>query len=269
MSRPAPHFIRPPTASRLISTADAMANLIQVRVPSLLIVLAFAFVATATAQVPGTSTRIVAGGVALIVPSIDGFQIPIGQERAASALVEPFIIPKNRFLAALLSSADVRLLAASGAPKLDEYFVLQIPRSIENRTVSLTEFQQLRREIREAQEAGQLRISPTVKRQLIKASKQISDRSGSKITIGITEPIPLGVFEDTERSIGMTLLSRVSTTSHEARTNDLMLSSSVVTVVRGKLLYINGACTFNSMADVSRCNSYTKAWLSKLHAANP
>lgn len=246
-----------------------MANLTQARAPSLLIVLAFAFVATATAQVSGISTRVVAGGVTLIVPAIDGFHLPIGQERAASALVEPFIIPKNRFLAALLTSADVRLLAASGALKLDEYLVLQIPRAIENRAVSLAEFQPLRRGMREGQVAGQLRISPTVKRQLTVASKKISDCSGSKITISVTEPIPLGVFEDTERSIGMTLLSRVSTTAHEARTDDLMLSSSVVTIVRGKLLYINGACTFNSMVDVSRCNSYTKAWLSKLHAANP
>lgn len=241
--------------------------MIQARAPSLLI--AFAFVATATAQVPDQSTRVVAGAVTINVPAINGFQLPIGQERAISALVEPFIIPKNRFLAALLTSADIRLFAAGGALKLDEYLVLQIPRSIENRAVSLTEFQPLRRGIRESQEAGQLRISPVVKRQLTEASKQMSDRSGSKITISITEPIPLGVFEDTERSIGMTLLSRVSTRAHEARTDNLMLSSSVVTVIRGKLLYINGACTFNSMADVSRCNSYAKTWLSKLHAANP
>jgi hypothetical protein len=229
----------------------------------------FAFVATATAQVPDQLVRVVAGGVTINVPAINGFQLPVGQERSVSALVEPFIIPKNRLLAALLTNSDIRLFAAGGTLKLDEYLVLQIPRSIENRAVSLTEFQPLRRGVRESQEAGQLRISPTVKRQLTEASKQISDRSGSKITISITEPIPLGVFEDTERSIGMTLLSRVSATTLEARTDDLMLSSSVVTVVRGKLLYINGACTFNSMVDVSRCNSYAKAWLAKLQAANP
>lgn len=241
--------------------------MIQPRVLALLI--AFAFVATATAQVSDQSMRVVAGGVTIIVPAINGFQLPVGQERSVSALVEPFITPKNRLLAALLTNADIHLLAAGGTLKLDEYLVLQIPRSIENRAVSLTEFQPLRRGVRESQEAGQLRISPTVKRQLTEASRQMSDRSGSKITISVTEPIPLGVFEDTERSIGMTLLSKVSVTAHEARTDELMLSSSVVTVVRGKLLYINGACTFNSMADVSRCNSYAKAWLSKLQAVNP
>lgn len=240
-----------------------------IRTRALFLLITFAFVATATAQVPEQSMRVVAGGVTINVPAINGFQLPIGQERPVSALVEPFIIPKNRLLAALLTSADIRLFAAGGALKLDEYLVLQIPRSVENRAVSLTEFQPLRRGIRENQEAGQFRISPMVKRQLTEASKQMSERAGSKITISITEPIALGVFEDTERSIGMTLLSKVSAAVHEARTDDLMLSSSVVTVVRGKLLYINGACTFNSMVDVSRCNSYAKAWLSKLHAANP
>lgn len=246
-----------------------MADIVQIRVPSLLIVFTLAFIATATAQIPDQSTRVVAGGVTINVPAINGFQLPIGQERSVSALVEPFIIPKNRLLAALLTSTDIRLFAAGGVLKLDEYLVLQIPRSVENRAVSLTEFQPLRRGIRENQEAGQFRISPTVKRQLTEASKQMSGRSGSKITISITEPIALGVFEDTERSIGMTLLSKVSAAAHEARTEDLMLSSSVVTVVRGKLLYINGVCTFSSMVDVSRCNSYAKAWLTKLHAANP
>jgi hypothetical protein len=213
--------------------------------------------------------RVAPGGTVLIVPSINGFQIPIGQERAISALVEPFIIPKNRLLAVLLANNDFRTLSNGGNPKLDDYFILQIPRSIEDRAVSLSEFQSLRRRIRESQETGQLRISATVKRQLAEASKQMGDRSGTKITINISEPTPLGVFDDTERSIGIALLSKVRTDALEARTEDLMLSSSVVTVVRGKLLYINGACTFTSMNDLPRCNSYAKTWLSALHTANP
>jgi hypothetical protein len=148
-------------------------------------------------------------------------------------------------------------------------FVLQIPRSSEDRAVTLDEFQPLRRGLREQQKSAQIRVSPTVKRQLAEASKQTSDRAGVKIRISITELIPLGVFEDTERSIGVTLLSRVRGETHEARTEDLMLLASVVTVVRGKLLYLNGACTFHSMIDLSRCNSQINAWLSALHAANP
>jgi hypothetical protein len=248
---------------------NVVADKMKILPPSMLTLFALAFVAVANAQAPDNFMRVAPGGVILIVPAINGFQLPLGQERAVSTLAEPFVLPKNRLLAVLLTSADLRLFATGGAPKLDDYFILQIPRSVEDRAVRLTEFQPLRRGIRENQEAGQLRVSPTVKRQLAEASKQMSDRSGSRITISITEPIALGVFEDTERSIGVTLLSRVRAEAHDARTEDLMLSSSIVTVVRGKLLYINGACTFNSMVDLSRCNSYAKAWLSALHAANP
>ena len=48
-----------------------------------------------------------------------------------------------------------------------------------------------------------------------------------------------------------------------------MILASVATVVRGKLLYLNGACTFHTMIDLSRCNSQVNAWLSALHAVNP
>jgi len=241
----------------------------QTRAPSLLMVFAFVFVTTATAQVPDHSTRVVAGGVALIVPAINGFRFPNERERGVYALVAPFILPKNRLLAVLLTDGDLRLFADGRDPGLDDYFVLQIAHSIEDRAVTLGEFQPLRRGIRELQESAQIRVSPTVKRQLAEASKQTSDRAGVKITISITDPIPLGIFEDTERSIGVTFLSRVRAEAHEVRTEDLMLSASVTTVVRGKLLYLNGACTFHSMIDLSRCNSQVNAWLSALHAANP
>ena len=246
-----------------------MADIMQTRVPSLLIVFTFAFVASATAQVPDHSTRVAAGGVDLIVPAINGFRFPTERERGINALVAPFILPKNRLLAALLTDGDLRLFASGRPPGFDEYLVLQIPRSIEGRAVTLDEFQSLRRGIREQQKSAQIQVSPTVKRQLSDASKQMSDRAGVKIRISITEPIPLGVFADTERSIGVTLLSRVRADAHEAITEDLMLSASVVTVVRGKLLYLNGACTFHSMIDLSRCNAQLNAWLSALHAANP
>lgn len=245
-----------------------MADTLPTRVLSLLIVL-LAFVATATAQVPENSTRVVAGGVALTVPAINGFRLPTERERGVYALVEPFILPKNRLLAALLTDGDLRFFAGGRNPKFDNYFVLQIPLSIEDRAVTVSEFQALRRGIREQQQSAQIQISPTVKRQLAQASTQASDRAGAKITINITEPIPLGVFEDTERSIGVTFLTKVSTEANEARSEDLMLSASVATVIRGKLLYLNGVCTFHSMIDLSRCNSHVSSWLSSLHAANP
>ena len=84
-----------------------MADIVQTRAPSLLIVFAFAFVATATAQVPDHSTRVAAGGVILIVPAINGFRFPTERERGVYALVAPFILPKNRLLAALLTDGDL------------------------------------------------------------------------------------------------------------------------------------------------------------------
>jgi len=246
-----------------------MDDIMQTRTLSLLIVFVFAFVATTAAQEPDHSTRVDAGGVALIVPTINGFRNPTEGERGVYDLVAPFIFPKNRLLAALFTDRDLRLFAGGREPEFQDYFVLQIPRSIEGRTVTLDEFQPLRREIREQQESAQIRISPTVKRQLAEASKQTSDHAGAKIKISITDPIPLGVFEDTERSIGVTFLSMLRVEAHDGRTEDLMLSASVATVVHGKLLYLIGTCTFHSMIDLSRCNSRVNAWLSALHAANP
>lgn len=241
----------------------------QTRTPFLLIVFVFAFVATAAAQVPDHSTQVDAGGVALIVPAINGFRFPTKGERGVYDLVAPFISPKNRLLAALFTDRDLRLFAGGREPKFDDYFVLQIPRSIEGRAVTLDEFQPLRRGIREQQESAQIRISPTVNRQLAEAAKQTSDRMGAKIKLSTSEPIPLGVFEDTERSIGVSFLSMLRVEAHDGRTEDLMLSASVTTIVRGKLLQLIGTCTFHSMIDLSRCNSRVNAWLSALHAANP
>jgi hypothetical protein len=78
----------------------------------------------------------------------------------------------------------------------------------------------------------------------------------------------MGVFEDTERSIGTTSLTRYSLQVNEARSDTLVLSVIALTIVRGKFLFMTGTCTFYSVADVSRCNSLVKTWLAALHAAN-
>ena len=244
-------------------------SIFNINTPSLLIVFIFAFVTSANAQDLDHSMRVVAGDVTLIVPAINGFRFPTERENGVYDLTASFILPKNRLLAALFTDGDLRLFAGGHAPEFNDYFVLQIPHSIEDRAVTLDEFQPLRRGIRESQESGQIRLGPTVKQQLAEASKQTSDRTGVKIAISITDPIPLGIFEDTENSIGGTYLSMLHAEADEALTKDLILSASVATVIRGKLLYLNGVCTFHSMIDLSRCNSQVKAWLSALHDANP
>lgn len=64
-------------------------------------------------------------------------------------------------------------------------------------------------------------------------------------------------------------LGEVMLEANEARFDTLGLSVIALTIVRGKFLFMTGTCTFYSVADVSRCNSLVKTWLSALHAANP
>jgi hypothetical protein len=231
--------------------------------PFLLILLALAYGATASAQAPDRFTKVAPGGILLSIPSIKGFRFPTEQERSVvHAAIVPFVAPKFRLLAALLTDADIRLLSAGHNPTLEDYFVLQIPRSIEDRAVDLSELQPLRRSMREQQE---IPITSTARRQIAEATEK---RLGVKPKIDITTPIPMGVFEDTERSIGTTSLTRYSLQVNEARSDTLVLSVIALTIVRGKFLFMTGTCTFYSVADVSRCNSLVKTWLAALHAAN-
>ena len=236
---------------------------------SLLIIFSIAFVATTTPQVADQSTRVAAGNVVLILPAINGFRFPTVQERGIYDDVAQFILPKNRLLAALFTDGDLQLFTRGYVPHYDEYFVIQIPRSIESRTVTFDEFQILRRDLRKQQQKAQFQVSPAVKRQLANASKNMSDNVGAKVTISLNEAIPLDVFVDTEHSIGLAFLTRFGVEANELQTEELGLSASVTTVIRGKLLYLTGARTFHSMNDLSRCTSQIEAWLSKLHTTNP
>jgi hypothetical protein len=232
--------------------------------PLLLILFALAYATTASTQPHDNSTKVAPGGIVLSIPPIKGFRFPAEQERSVVyATIAPFILPKFRLLAALLTDADIRLLSAGRVPIFEDYFVLQTWRSVEDRVVRVSELQSLRRGMREQQE---IQISPTVRRQLAEATEKIV---GVKPRIDVTTPIPMGIFEDTERSIGTTFLARYRVEPNEARSDELVLLAVAVTVVRGKFLSLNGTCTFHSIADVSRCNSLVKAWLSGLHAANP
>lgn len=236
----------------------------------LLLLFALAFGATASGQPPQTFAKVAAGGVALSVPLIKGYRFPTEQESSiVFAAIAPFILPKNRLLTGLFTHTDILLISSGREAKLDSYFVVQMPRSTEGRVVTLSEFQPLRRGIREQQASAQIAISPTVKRQLAEASRVVTERTGARIRIDITSPIPMGVFEDTERSIGVTFLSKIRAEAGGTHSDDLMLSASATTVVRGKLLYINGSCTFRSMEDVSICGNLIRVWLSALHDSNP
>ena len=236
----------------------------------LFLLFAVVFGATASGQPPEKFAKVAPGGVVLSVPPINGFRFPTEQESGnIYAAIAPFVLPKNRLLTVLLTDSDIRLISSGREPKLNSYFVLQVPRSTEGRVVTLGEFQSLRRGIREQQASAQLEISPNVKLQLAEASRVTTQRTGAKIRIEVSSPIPMGVFEDTERSIGATFLSKWRAESGGTHSDDLMLSASVATIVRGKLLYLNGSCTFRSIEDVSTCNNLVKDWLSALHHSNP
>jgi len=212
-------------------------------------------------------TIVLAGGVHLSLPAVTGFRIPDGDERQVMNFIRAGVPPQHRLLALFLSEDDLRRFAAGDLPRLDQYYVAQIPKRAEGMSLTISDFQSVRRSMKDDHSMA-MRAHTASQRDFVDSLM----RGGTSVINGAAvmrsaEPLALGVFEDYQHAVGVNYLT-LERDGHDGA-GRMLLTTSVATVLRGRLVFLDGACATRTADDVSRCRHQMKEWVEVLHAANP
>ncbi len=220
----------------------------------------------ARSQSARAATTVLAGGIHLSLPAVAGFRIPDGDERHVMNFVRAGVPPQHRLLALFLSEDDLSRFAVGDLPRLDQYYVAQIPKRAEAMSLTISDFQMVRRSMKDDHSMA-MRAHSAIQRNFVNSLA----RGGKSVINGAAvmrsaEPLALGIFEDYQHAVGVNYLT-LERDGHDGAGRTL-LTTSVATVLRGRLVFLDGACATRTVDDVARCRHQMKEWVELLHAAN-
>jgi hypothetical protein len=227
------------------------------------------FSAQPQAQSARTPTVVSLSGVQLQLPVVTGFRAPEEVERPVMNEVRVGVPPQHRLLALYLPEDDFKRFADGEPPRLDRYYVVQIPKRAEGMVVTVSDFQSVRRSMKD-DHSLLMRAHAPGERDAIK----MIDRGGrtmvdSHLPLRTALPLALGIVEDSERAVGVHYLTRERPVDESAPDGRRMLTISIATVLRNRLIFLDGACDTRTLDDIVRCRRSMKEWLALLQAANP
>ena len=218
---------------------------------------------------PDRAVKVSIGGRALTIPMPGGFDRCDGINPEVDKIFHAALPPSNRMVLNLAPSARVEELRSGAVPTLSRSLNLQIVRELGSRDIGLRDFAGVRLEMREELKKMEATIAEEIRKNSKRGSEKMKDATRTDIVFDITDTAMLGVFEDTDASIGFTMGMQVKAGAGTDVSNSRMVASVIMTPVNGRLinLYANG--DLHTEADRQWAEQAVKAWRAQIVAANP
>jgi hypothetical protein len=180
---------------------------------------------------------VVVGQKPIQIPVPAGFVEPSLKAPAFAVIGEQFTPPSNRYLAMFVTPEDMAAASASKEPAMRRYFLVQTLRAMEAKDLSVRDFAEGRKAIRDNYKQLMAQVAPQVQKQLQKAAGNLSDLSGKKLEMQVGQMLPLEVFHDSEQALSLLALTNYRA-SVNGKPEEFQVAMSITTaVVQGRLVY--------------------------------
>lgn len=110
--------------------------------------------------------------------------------------------------------------------------------------------------------------SPEMKAKAKAQNKTLSDLLKQDVTLDFSQPVNLGVIEQTQNSYGVLMLVKVRFQSASAQNERLMVGSAVLTRLNHRLIYVYTYRFADTKEDTEILRDFTRKWLSQILKAN-
>jgi len=177
----------------------------------------------------------------------------------------------NSKIVKALNTPVVRVVAAYRPnDKFDisrgRYIIISTPKEIENKGLSASDFLALSKQVKEQNRT--LIKSENYNSVLKDMSNSLQKATGLKIKQSINDIIPLGVFLENDRAIGIVNAYTVNETFEGSTTTYKVTNATIIVLLKGKLLTINIYSSFDSMDDINWLKRKAKLWSSQIISLN-
>ncbi|MDA0812169.1 MAG: hypothetical protein O3C21_07275, partial [Verrucomicrobia bacterium] len=194
----------------------------------------------------------IVGGRSLVIPPPSGFVRADGINAQWDQVSAAYVPPENRLLATFIPESDRKVLANNVHPDVDRYFHLQVIRVFETIEFNATQFTQKKKELKE--EILKAENSTVLNDQLADGNASIANKTG--IDLAISEGVHhfLGIFDDSDQSLGFSIAGTVDDKS------ETIVTSARIVPVSERLLVFYAVSLKRSDQDQAWTENAVTAW---------
>lgn len=208
------------------------------------------------------------GEESIQVPAPAGFANVTEVSREQFDLFSDMLPETNRLHAVFVSEGDTGLLLKGEEAELDQYFLVQSVKSLDELTLSKSQFSELRTILRNEYASTFQKQSNAIAEGAAKVGEALSSRYGTEVEFNISGVATLGIDEESVSHIMMSFLSKYDVQAEEESTEHVVAGTMIVALINGKVLYLNVYRTYQSDEDIQWTRSQAKNWLPFILAAN-
>lgn len=219
-----------------------------------------AFVSLAAAAPLNFGTR------TLQVPEPSGYLPASVKAPQLFELSTSFVPDTNRLAEFYVTETDSQNLLAGKIALLPRYFQLQVPRAMDGKTISQTEFTANTKDIERALEASMQQAKSTADDLMTKANASVKEKVGTDPGVSVSDIGYHGMFRREEWGLFFTMSSKVGATGLPT---DRMFCAGALALINHQLIYFYTYSLERTAADREWAKQSLSAWVDATRAANP
>jgi hypothetical protein len=211
----------------------------------------------------------------LEIPAPEGFVASAQEVPAFLELSQGFLPPGNRLVEIYVDPADLdrfRLPESDlGAPRLERYYQVQVPRRVDGTLVSNEEFTSGTATMEAELEQVMGNIDGMVSDLTTQGERKLEDRTGEKIDLDIGEVRYLGVFRREPWALFFTIASHVQVDGADGDSGHSgpMISAAAMALVNHQIVLLYAYAEGDDDATRSATEASLSNWVDRVRAANP
>lgn len=212
---------------------------------------------------------ITVGGRLLKIPAPVGFVRADGVDATWDKALSSMLPASNRMLATYGSPEDVELIRKGTPSDYERNFNIQTVKSAETLEIGERTFAGMREEVKKGINNLRSQLDAEMKKLTDQGNQKFEKDFGVDRALSISDTAVLGYFEETETSIGFTMVMKVGVAGQTGREESRGVVACLMTPVNGRLVNLYSTANYAGEADQKEVESTVKAWRDAIQAINP
>lgn len=225
--------------------------------------LAIVFATTSAMASPQT---IAIGNTRLVIPPPASFA-PVTPEMAAvNRFLETFVPPTNTQHVTFLSEGQIETALKGEMPSLDRLFTVQTAKQLEQQTVSLADFAQMKEVIRKQNATLMAQAKQQIPAFLDQADKSIEEQFDVRRELQTMQTVPLQPHEESERTFAYSMFTKAHAASAAGQPAPVATVATVtLAFAKGQVLFLY---CYGKESDLGWSRKASHDWATAIMAAN-
>jgi hypothetical protein len=208
------------------------------------------------------------GTANVVIPSPAGFEEATSQLERVKAVLEATESPLNDLLASHMPSETIARMKRGEAVTPEFYTKVSVLKQMRAANISPADFASLVSAFRSS--FGQVLDpeGPQMKSILKNVENGLNGLTDEKTTVGLSQPVNLGEFENQPNAFGMLILMTMKFQTGDRQVEAPLVCAASFVRVKQRVLFVYTYRRYKSAEDREAVRRFTKQWLGQILAAN-